>query len=158
MFLSCSFLLCRNLLLATLFGFTLAAARPWVMPDAASLALLAGSAVALESRADRGARAATAALRVEHHHLDGERDRLVRGARHANRSATGALDLAASRVAALDPQRALDRGWVVLRSGGRVVRRIADVTVGDEIEATLADGHLTAMVAAASPHPAPDDE
>jgi drug/metabolite transporter (DMT)-like permease len=31
----------------TLFGFTLAAARPWVMPDAASLALLAGSAVAI---------------------------------------------------------------------------------------------------------------
>ncbi len=61
------------------------------------------------------------------------------------------------RVAALDPQRALDRGWVVLRSGGRVVRRIADVAVGDEIQATLADGHLTATVATTSPHPATPD-
>ena len=124
---------------------------------AATRGRLAGSAGALEARAERCARAATAALRVEHHHLAAAQDRLVRGARHANRSAAGTLDVAASRVAALDPQRALDRGWVVLRSGGRVVRRIADVAVGDEIQATLADGHLTATVATTSPHPATPD-
>lgn len=124
---------------------------------AAARGRLAGSAGALGAQADRGARAATAALRLEHRRLDGEQARLVRGARHANRSSTATLDLAASRVAALDPQRALERGWVVLRAGGRVVRRVTDVAAGDEIEATLADGLLTATVTSTSPT-SPDAE
>lgn len=60
----------------------------------------------------------------------------------------GALD---ARLRALDPQRALRRGWsITRRTDGSVVRSPADVAPGDELVTTVADGSVRSTVVGAS--------
>jgi len=105
--------------------------------------------------------------------LDAERDRLARCARHAalgarsrltveghrmrtttarlDRSIASALrargrdlDLFAARLDAVDPVRTLARGWSITRAAdGTVVRRSSDVSPGDTLVTTLAEGTIT---------------
>jgi exodeoxyribonuclease VII large subunit len=57
------------------------------------------------------------------------------------------VEVVATRVRALDPARALARGWSVTRAGdGRLVRSVADVSVGDTVHTQLADGTLTSTI------------
>jgi exodeoxyribonuclease VII large subunit len=61
--------------------------------------------------------------------------------------ATGRLDADARHLAALGPQRVLERGYaVVTAADGTVVRRAGDLTPGDRIGVRLATGALSARV------------
>ena len=65
-------------------------------------------------------------------------------------SRRGRLDLAAARLAALDPHAALRRGYSIVRrvDDGRLVSAVGAVAAGDEIAITVSDGDITADVSA----------
>jgi exodeoxyribonuclease VII large subunit len=57
------------------------------------------------------------------------------------------LEHTLARVKALSPAATLERGYAVLQdAAGHVVRRNADVAVGDRLRARLAEGELTVQV------------
>jgi exonuclease VII large subunit len=59
------------------------------------------------------------------------------------------VELQAARAAALDPGRALARGWTITRTvTGAVVRGTIDVSPGDRIVTTVRDGTITSVVEA----------
>jgi len=51
-----------------------------------------------------------------------------------------------ARVRALDPERALARGWSITRTAGRVVRHPDEVAVGDALVTLLAGGTVRSTV------------
>jgi exodeoxyribonuclease VII large subunit len=58
----------------------------------------------------------------------------------------------AAVLAAHDPQRALARGWTILRDGdGRLVRTVSGLTAGDTMQATLRDGEVVGRVETIEP-------
>ena len=62
-------------------------------------------------------------------------------------SAQQRLERAALRLAALDPQRVLERGYAWLQDEtGRPVTRAAQTTPGQPLAATLADGKVDLRV------------
>ena len=64
------------------------------------------------------------------------------------------VERVAAQVRALDPARALARGWSITRGpDGRIVRTPADVTAGDTLTTTLADGELHSVVTPEDPQP-----
>ena len=82
--------------------------------------------------------------------------RSVRALRDAERH----MDTRRVRVDALDPERALARGWTITRTvTGAVVRGTIDVAPGDRIVTTVHDGSFTSVVAPdTSPTPRPGTE
>lgn len=52
----------------------------------------------------------------------------------------------AAKLDALSPLKVLGRGYAMAESDGKIVRSVADISVGDQIEVTLCDGSLTAAV------------
>ncbi len=62
-----------------------------------------------------------------------------------------ALQAAATICAAADPGLALRRGYSLTRTGGKIVRSIADLPPGTPIETQLADGVVSSMVVAQNP-------
>jgi exodeoxyribonuclease VII large subunit len=55
-------------------------------------------------------------------------------------------------VRALDPARALARGWSITRDAhGQVVRSVAEVDDGDELTTILVDGQVHSRVEEARP-------
>jgi exodeoxyribonuclease VII large subunit len=80
------------------------------------------------------------------------RRRLVDGAPRGVRRASQDLAVHASRAAAADPARLLERGWSVLRTAdGSVITSVRAVRPGDELVATLADGSVRSTVTAVDP-------
>jgi len=71
--------------------------------------------------------------------LDGARDRVVT-------KKTNALALARSRLASVNPEGPLERGYAIVTHAGRALRDAREVRVGDEIEALLFHGRLAAGV------------
>ena len=70
--------------------------------------------------------------------------RLSRTVETATKSEKQNLDLFAARLSAVDPVRTLARGWSITRTtSGTVVRRAADVSRGDTLVTTVADGTIT---------------
>jgi exodeoxyribonuclease VII large subunit len=66
------------------------------------------------------------------------------------------LDAVEAQVRALDPRRALARGWSITRGAdGRVVRSAALVAPGDELVTTLTDGTVRSTVAGSTPTASP---
>jgi exodeoxyribonuclease VII large subunit len=114
--------------------------------------------VALEATLDdesehlsRRARRATSATRnrlvIEDHRLQGFGDRVRRSAAGAVRHSGSQLDLVEARVRALDPARALARGWSITRSAaGTVVRSVNDIEPGGILVTTVADGTISSIV------------
>jgi len=79
-------------------------------------------------------------------------EQLARSARHAVRGAERRLDSARARTRALDPARALARGWsITRRADGSLVRSTTDVVPGDELVTLVADGTLTSTIDATGP-------
>lgn len=77
--------------------------------------------------------------------LTGERVR--RAATRATASSAALVDTLAARVEGADPARALARGWSLTRTvDGRLVRRAADLSPGQEIVTTLAAGQTRSTV------------
>jgi exodeoxyribonuclease VII large subunit len=107
-------------------------------------------------RLSRRARLATTATRnrlvVEDHRLQGFGDRVRRSAAGAVRHSGSRLDVIEARLRALDPARALARGWSITRSSaGTVIRSINDVTPGEILVTTVADGTISSTVSDAAP-------
>jgi exodeoxyribonuclease VII large subunit len=71
--------------------------------------------------------------------LDGVRDRVL--IRKGN-----ALALARGRLASVNPEGPLERGYAIVTHAGRALRDARDVRTGAEIEAQLFHGRLTASV------------
>lgn len=80
--------------------------------------------------------------------LEHRTHRLQRGHLHGLDRAERHLANVATRVAALDPARALARGWSITRTAaGTVVRDAAAVAPGDELRTTVAGGVVHSIVA-----------
>ena len=78
--------------------------------------------------------------------------RLPRAAGRSHDHAELRLGLVAGRVDALDPQRALRRGWSITRTAsGTLVRTAADLAPGTELVTTLADGTARSRVTTTVP-------
>jgi exodeoxyribonuclease VII large subunit len=103
------------------------------------------------SRLARIARLATTSVRsrlmLEQHRLDAAGERSTRGGLTALRHASVDIDLFAARLAAVDPARALARGWSITRTeAGTIVRSTADLAPGDTLVTQLVDGRVTSTV------------
>lgn len=86
-------------------------------------------------------------LALEQHRLDAAAERSTRGALNALRHETGRSEVHAARLRALDPARALARGWTITRDGsGSIVRSLRDVREGDTLVTQLVDGSVTSTV------------
>jgi exodeoxyribonuclease VII large subunit len=113
---------------------------------------------AIERRAGRAEGAARGHLRVHARSLDLLAARVGPTATAALRRAGAELSSTATHVQALDPARAMARGWSITRTeAGSVVRRSTDVEPGDTLVTTLADGTVTSTVAAVAPGEDPPD-
>ena len=74
---------------------------------------------------------------------------LARRGPRAVLDATRRLDAVEAQVRALDPERALRRGWSITRDrAGRVVRSTGELAPGDELVTQLADGTVRSTVEA----------
>jgi exodeoxyribonuclease VII large subunit len=83
-------------------------------------------------------------LTVERHRMTTITARLSRTIETTTKSEKQSLDLFAARLSAVDPVRNLARGWSITRTtSGTVVRRAADVSRGDTLVTTVADGTIT---------------
>lgn len=79
--------------------------------------------------------------------LDDIARRLASGARRRVERAADRLDVLAARTDALDPARALARGWSIARGpDGHVVRSVDEVAPGDTLSVRVADGTLQTTV------------
>ena len=68
------------------------------------------------------------------------------------------MQLHAVRTDALDPSRALARGWSITRtSDGRVVRDVDQLSPGDEMITQLATGSVRSRVTVAPDDDSPSD-
>lgn len=107
---------------------------------------------AVERLAHRLATAARQPLAAQHATLDRLALRLARAA--ALQRERGSQRLAAfdARLRALDPHRVLARGYAwLVDDAGRVVQGIAQLTPGDAVQATLADGQADLRVLGVRP-------
>ena len=101
---------------------------------------LAGAAV-------RTRRGATRQAEAEATQLAAATARLGRRSPTLGRAEARTLDELEARVRALDPARALARGWSITHAAdGRVVRSARDVAPGDRLTTTLVDGQLHSRV------------
>jgi exodeoxyribonuclease VII large subunit len=106
----------------------------------------------LERSQDRlQAAAATSVTRAERR-VTATGERLRRTAPRRIDESVRLLAARAGVLAAHDPQRALARGWTILRDGdGRLVRTVSGLTVGDTMQATLRDGEVVGRVETIEP-------
>jgi exodeoxyribonuclease VII large subunit len=132
-------------------------------------AAVAAAADRLDDHAGRARRAGTVALARADNRLERDAGRVTGAARSHLRSAAGsvdaagrrlagrapralaeadrALDSAEARVRALDPSRALARGWSITRTAdGTVVRAPEEVAAGDGLVTLLAGGEVRSTV------------
>src|SRR4051812_7571841 len=116
------------------------AAARLVVPDIAELrASLARARTGLH----RGARRA-----VDRHvqRLAASHERLRRAPLLALERKRARLDTAHARLGALSPVATLERGYAIVRRGDEVVRTSDQVTAGDELAVSVADGTFAARV------------
>ncbi len=126
------------------------------------------SAGALELAADRLRRAVRGLDpgRLDRHlerrgvELGAAARRLARAGSAVTTTRAGTLEVLAARAGAVDPARALARGWSITRTAdGALVRSIADVLPGTALRTTIGDGTVTSTVDATAPHaPHPPEE
>ncbi len=108
---------------------------------------LARQQVGLSRQVGRVEGSARQQLRARHAALSIAARRVAHRAPRALAEAGGRLEAAATRISALDPARALARGWPVTRAtDGRLVRHPDDVAAGDELITTTAGGDLHSRV------------
>ena len=88
-------------------------------------------------------------LTVERHRLSSTTSRLNRSLETTMKSEKQSLELFTARLSAVDPVRTLARGWSITRTErGTVVRRSADVSLGDTLVTTVSDGTITSTATA----------
>jgi exodeoxyribonuclease VII large subunit len=95
------------------------------------------------SALERGARRA---LERDRQRVTALSERLRRGPALLVERRRAALEQTAGRFAALSPRATLARGYAIVRARDTVLRRAADVGVGERVEVELAEGALGATV------------
>ncbi|HEX9992661.1 MAG TPA: exodeoxyribonuclease VII large subunit [Acidimicrobiales bacterium] len=91
--------------------------------------------------------ATRAHLRAADRSLAGATARLSTRTRRALAAADSVVRVAETRATALDPAKALARGWSITRDAdGRVVRSVAALAPGDRLVTTFADGSAASRV------------
>lgn len=86
-------------------------------------------------------------VRVHRERLDDLRARARRAVRYRLREEAAHVASAVARVRAMSPQATLERGYVILAAGdGTTITSVADLDVGDDLLAHLADGTATLEV------------
>jgi exodeoxyribonuclease VII large subunit len=116
---------------------------------------LARSTATLDRAAGRVESGSRAHLRGHGLELAAAAARLAQRAPRVLAAAGRDLDAVEAQVRALDPTRALARGWSITRDArGRVVRSAAAVSAGDELVTTLADGSVRSTVTSPAITPA----
>ena len=91
-------------------------------------------------------------VRVHRERLDELRERARRALRYRLREESALVGSALARVRAMSPQATLERGYAILLAGdGTTVTRVADLDIGDDLLAHLADGTATLEVRDTSP-------
>ena len=101
----------------------------------------------VQRRAGEASRAGALAVADARHRLDERRRRLTRCGPGATVAAGLRLEALTARTAAVDPARALARGWSITRTAdGRLVRHADDVAAGDELTTTVAGGVVHSRV------------
>ena len=71
---------------------------------------------------------------------------LHRAAKEQSVAARHRLELVLKRLELLNPVRVLYRGFSIVEKDGRAVSRVKDVTTGDRVNITFADGKISAVV------------
>jgi exodeoxyribonuclease VII large subunit len=100
-----------------------------------------------------------AALRRDEAHLATATRHLARTATGATTAAAASLDVLAARAAAVDPARALARGWSITRTtDGALVRSATGLAPGTALRTTLADGTVASTVDGAEARDRPEAE
>jgi exodeoxyribonuclease VII large subunit len=141
---------CAALLVATARAFHDQVDELWRALTARAMSFLDESASHLRRSETSATRLATASLGVAGGRLDDRAQRLARGAGRAVDPARLRLASLDSRIAALDPARALARGWSITRTAtGDLVRDPARLRPGDRLLTTVAAGTVTSRVDAA---------
>jgi exodeoxyribonuclease VII large subunit len=108
---------------------------------------LARSTAVLDRAVGRVESGGRAHLRTHDQELAVAAQRLVHRAPRVLVTASRELGGTEARLRALDPARTLARGWSITRdASGRVLRSSADVTSGDVLVTTLADGDVHSTV------------
>jgi exodeoxyribonuclease VII large subunit len=101
----------------------------------------------LQATAVSCAHRGTRAVERQARQVDRIGEDLARRGPRAVLDATRRLDAVEAQVRALDPERALRRGWSITRdAGGRVVRDASTLTAGDVLVTQLADGSVRSTV------------
>ncbi len=86
-------------------------------------------------------------VRIHRDQLDDLRRRVRRAVRYALAQESTTVAHTRDRIRAMSPQATLARGYAILSGGdGTTITRIADLDVGDDLLATLADGSATLEV------------
>jgi exodeoxyribonuclease VII large subunit len=114
------------------------AAAKLVVPDAAEL----------EAQLDRLrlglARGTRSTLERARQRLSREHERLQRAPALAVERKRAKLEQAAGRLRALSPRSTLERGYAIVRTQDRIVRRVEQVSKDAELEVEVADGRFAA--------------
>ncbi len=96
---------------------------------------------------------------AETRHIDQLGARVARSARSALDRVDRTIELDSARLSALDPARALARGWSITRDDqGAIVRRAADAAVGAVLVTTVSDGTIHSTVDRSPSSAAPAEE
>ena len=88
--------------------------------------------------------------KIDHHRLvvDGLRGRLLVGAKRGVDDAKARVTSLGLRLDSINPQKVLERGYSIVRVGGKPVRSVNDVQSGDGMEISVVDGLITGTVTA----------
>jgi exodeoxyribonuclease VII large subunit len=90
------------------------------------------------------ARGARGTLERARHRLARDHERLHRAPALTVERKRAKLEHAAGRLHALSPRSTLERGYAIVRTNERIVRRVEQVTKGAELEVEVADGRFAA--------------
>lgn len=121
---------------------------------------VAGFERRVDGAASRLGRVSVEAVARQSGRLDLAVNRLTSASRRSTDLASHKLENLSVRVSALDPQRALARGWSITHlADGNLVTSVSDAPVGSELVITVSDGTLTGVTHTSSPasHDSPTD-
>ncbi len=112
----------------------------------------------IDHAARRLARTGGTVLQRSDLRLDEAGRRLAASSVRSLRDAGARLDLVEARVRAVDPARALERGWsLTRRDDGTLVRSVADLTPGTTLHTRVVDGTVTTTVVEVETADRPED-
>jgi exodeoxyribonuclease VII large subunit len=86
--------------------------------------------------------------KIEQHRaiVEGLEGRLLVGVRRGVEDANSHVTSLGLRLDSINPRKVLERGYSIVRLGGKVVRSVQDVCGGDEMEISMVDGVIRGTV------------